>query len=576
MASGFWAIKMSERAKLISAFVCPFGHFQWTRMPFGLKNAPLIYQSVINNCLWGFVRLPPEEEAEVDQDVLDFLGLNPTDNQESERSCLNDEVKGLTDLMTVFQRNIPMPSHRSYINDIAHGAKTWDQLCEDLDTLLYRLRYWNISVSLPKSEFGKRSIPYLLHEIIAEGIRATPNVAKGVMDLPFPTSHKGVLSFLGSLNYYHKFIEDFPVVAAVLYELSEDQIRRGRDLSRAHESFELLKRKIVATPMLRHPDIQKPFVIIPHANRCAVVGQEHDGKIQPVRYTGRVLNDAELRYHIAEKEVIAILPALQAFRTILEGRRLIIYTRYSVLKWVLQSKSADGRCVPCGVTLSHWDIEIRKVQKDEDGLAAIMEAGITPREHLDEAVETLIPPKGHVRRPPVVSVEMLGCDFQGVVLSFDGAAKLSTKKGSCGCVLWQLPGWKVLKAKGFLLENVTVNDAEYHGLFKGLEMAIEMKLQDLVAVGDSRIVIQQVQGLINCNQPHLQTHLAKVEILKAKFGSLRLVHLKGEYNQAADYLTTKTLILDESWDVTDTAEIAHLEHVSKIAEKRMKVGDSEL
>ncbi|OWZ06218.1 reverse transcriptase [Phytophthora megakarya] len=74
MTSGFWAVKKSERAKLISAFVCPFEHFQWTCMPFGLKNAPLIYQSVINNCLWGFVRLPPEEEAEVDQDVLDFLG----------------------------------------------------------------------------------------------------------------------------------------------------------------------------------------------------------------------------------------------------------------------------------------------------------------------------------------------------------------------------------------------------------------------------------------------------------------------------------------------------------------------
>ncbi|OWY96317.1 hypothetical protein PHMEG_00033445 [Phytophthora megakarya] len=70
MASGFWAVRMTERAKLISAFTCPFGHFQWVRMPFGLKNAPLIYQQMINNCLWGFVRLPPKEEALVDQDVL--------------------------------------------------------------------------------------------------------------------------------------------------------------------------------------------------------------------------------------------------------------------------------------------------------------------------------------------------------------------------------------------------------------------------------------------------------------------------------------------------------------------------
>ncbi|KAJ8523811.1 hypothetical protein ON010_g17307 [Phytophthora cinnamomi] len=78
MASGFWAIRMTERAKLISAFICPFGHFQWVRMPFGLKNAPLVYQAVINNCLWGFVRMSPEEELEVDQDVLDFLSLDPS------------------------------------------------------------------------------------------------------------------------------------------------------------------------------------------------------------------------------------------------------------------------------------------------------------------------------------------------------------------------------------------------------------------------------------------------------------------------------------------------------------------
>ncbi|OWY95531.1 reverse transcriptase, partial [Phytophthora megakarya] len=75
MASGFWVIQMSERAELISAFVCPFGHFQWIRMPFGLKNALLVYRSVINNCLWGFVWLPPEEEGKVDRDVLEFLEL---------------------------------------------------------------------------------------------------------------------------------------------------------------------------------------------------------------------------------------------------------------------------------------------------------------------------------------------------------------------------------------------------------------------------------------------------------------------------------------------------------------------
>ncbi|POM76978.1 LOW QUALITY PROTEIN: Reverse transcriptase, partial [Phytophthora palmivora] len=160
MASVFWAIRMTERARMISAYICPFGHFQWVRMPFGLKNAPLVYQAMLDNCLWGFVRLSPEEEAEVDADALEFLQPKP---QDSENHALKSEMSALTSQMTVFQRNIPVPTYMgpvvgrsSYIDDIAHGAPTWDQLCDDLNALLFRLRYWNISVSLPKSEFGNR------------------------------------------------------------------------------------------------------------------------------------------------------------------------------------------------------------------------------------------------------------------------------------------------------------------------------------------------------------------------------------------------------------------------------------
>ncbi|OWZ10344.1 hypothetical protein PHMEG_00016819 [Phytophthora megakarya] len=131
MTSAFWAIRMTERAKRISAFVCPFGHFQWIRMPFGIKNAPLIYQEMINNCLWGFVRLPPEEEKTVDADVLKFLGLDSAEEEEIEREKSAREVPILTDKMTAFKRNIPAPSQMGpvlgrscYIDDIAHGAPT--------------------------------------------------------------------------------------------------------------------------------------------------------------------------------------------------------------------------------------------------------------------------------------------------------------------------------------------------------------------------------------------------------------------------------------------------------------------
>jgi len=59
---------------------------------------------------------------------------------------------------------------------------------------------------------------------------------------------------------------------------------------------------------------------VPHANpwaACAVLGQMYDGVIQPVRFTGRVLNESEIRYHVAEKEVVAVLRVLEQFRPLI-------------------------------------------------------------------------------------------------------------------------------------------------------------------------------------------------------------------------------------------------------------------
>ncbi|KAG3196020.1 hypothetical protein PC128_g7981 [Phytophthora cactorum] len=105
----------------------------------------------------------------------------------------------------------------------------------------------------------------------------------------------------------------------------------------------------------------------------------------------------------------------------------------------------------------YWDLEIQKVHRGEDGLAAIVDTGITPRERLDEIEKTFFPAKGRVTPAPVISVEMLEADYAGYVLSFDGAAKPSTRQGSCGCVIWKLPGWRIPTAQGFLLEDATVN-----------------------------------------------------------------------------------------------------------------------
>ncbi|OWZ15960.1 reverse transcriptase [Phytophthora megakarya] len=110
-------------------------------------------------------------------------------------------------------------------------------------------------------------------------------------------------SFLGSLNYYSRFIEDFAVYAAILYELREsdffelrrrtkivdhplqtrdaDQVEIDEDRwTRATLAFTILKAKIVSAPILKHFDSDRPLVIVVYANKWAISAalmQEHDG-----------------------------------------------------------------------------------------------------------------------------------------------------------------------------------------------------------------------------------------------------------------------------------------------------------
>ncbi|KAE9181568.1 hypothetical protein PF005_g22835 [Phytophthora fragariae] len=178
MASGFWVVSMTDRARAISAFITPFGLFEWNRMPFGLKNAPQIYQRLLDNALYGFTRIPrPGSEC-------------TTDLIESGEPANPDQPSVL--------------GRRSYIDDT---ARSWDETCERVEALLESCDQWNLSISVEKSYWGMRKVDYLGHQVSEEGLEAKPKDLSSLRDLPFPTSLRAMQSFLGSLNYYSRFLE---------------------------------------------------------------------------------------------------------------------------------------------------------------------------------------------------------------------------------------------------------------------------------------------------------------------------------------------------------------------------------
>ncbi|KAE8989148.1 hypothetical protein PF011_g18890 [Phytophthora fragariae] len=325
MASGFWVVSMTDRARAISAFITPFGLFEWNRMPFGLKNAPQIYQRLVDNALYGFLRIPPA----VDQSTLTDLFKEGDPEEAGESSVLG---------------------RRSYIGDILVTAGSWDLLCDRVKALLEACDKWNISISVAKSFGGLKKVDYLGHRVSNEGLEAHPKDLSALTDLPFPRTLRAMQSFLGSLNYYGRFIEDMAIYASVLYELREVDFAAIRDLAgrgrvgptitsgedqqndqatadpkwvEAKAAFSELKRKIAATPILRHFDAEKPPVVIVYASEWAVLAllvQDHDGTYLPVMFTSRTLKQNELNYGIVEKEVLALLRMLDLGYSMLAGR----------------------------------------------------------------------------------------------------------------------------------------------------------------------------------------------------------------------------------------------------------------
>ncbi|KAG2775783.1 hypothetical protein PC129_g4804 [Phytophthora cactorum] len=116
----------------------------------------------------------------------------------------------------------PVLERRWYIDDILVTADSWDSLCDKVGRLLNACDRWNLSTSVVKSSWGCLRVDYLGHRVSADGLESHPKNLELLANLPFPRSLRSIQSFLGSLNYYSRFIDDFTFYALILYELREE------------------------------------------------------------------------------------------------------------------------------------------------------------------------------------------------------------------------------------------------------------------------------------------------------------------------------------------------------------------
>lgn len=308
LASGFHQIPMKKCDQMKTAFTTPLGHYEYTRMPFGLKNAPATFQRLRNSILTGL------------QGIECFL----------------------------------------YLDDIVVYASSLDEHTIKLSKIFQRLRQNNLKLQPDKCEFLKREVAYLGHVISEDGVRPNPIKIEAIKNFPRPQNQKSIKSFLGLVGYYRKFIKNFAQLAKPMTLLLKKDISFEWKTEQK-QSYNKFKDILITEPLLQYPDFNKEFILTTDASNVAigsVLSQGIIGQDLPIAYASRTLNNSEQNYSTTEKELLSIVWSIKHFRPYLYGRKFKIVTDHRPLTWLFNCKDPGSKLVRWRLKLSEYEYEI--------------------------------------------------------------------------------------------------------------------------------------------------------------------------------------------------------------------------
>ncbi|CAN6566345.1 unnamed protein product [Malus baccata var. baccata] len=186
-----------------------------------------------------------------------------------------------------------------------------------------------------------------------------------------PTTVKGVRSFLGHAGFYRRFIKNFSMITRPLCNLLAKDVAFHFDTA-CMDAFKTLKQELTSAPIIMAPDWSLPFELMCDASDYAigaVLGQRVNKLPHVIYYASRTLNDAQLNYSTTEKELLAIVFALEKFRSYLVGSKVIVFSDHAALRYLMTKKDAKPRLIRWILLLQEFDLEVRD-KKGSDNVVA--------------------------------------------------------------------------------------------------------------------------------------------------------------------------------------------------------------
>ena len=195
-------------------------------------------------------------------------------------------------------------------------------------------------LSWEKSHFMVQEGVVLGHIVSGKGLEVDKDKIEVIQNLPLPCTVRDLKSFLGHVRFYQRFIQDFVKVSKPLTTL----ICKDKDFiidKEGNRTFTILKKALIEAPILQSPNWDLPFEIVCDASDYvmgAVWGQRLDKKPIVMCYASKTLVEAQINYTTTEKELVAVVYALEKFRPYILGSKIIIYTNHVALKYLLSRK----------------------------------------------------------------------------------------------------------------------------------------------------------------------------------------------------------------------------------------------
>lgn len=313
LKSGYWQIPVADEDIEKTAFVCHRGLYEFKRMPFGLANAPAVFQRTMQQVLGDMVG--------------DFVMV--------------------------------------YIDDIVVYSKTRQEHQEHLQMVFDALEFHGLKLKPSKCHLDVPVVELLGYIVSAEGIACNPDKTKAISDLSQPKDIKEVRSFLGMTGYYRQCIQDYARIAAPLVKLTKKNTRFQWGLEEK-EAFDTLKELLVSSEVMAHPDTSEPYKLYTDACDYAVgailVQMDSAGVERPVQYVSKQLSGSQLNWATIEKEAFAVIHALTKLRPYLYGATFTIYTDHKPLKALFLSEVKNTRIQRWATLIAEYGarIEYRK------------------------------------------------------------------------------------------------------------------------------------------------------------------------------------------------------------------------